>query len=443
MNSKITKFAAAAVIIIGIFLGLEFVGGPAITSVAYGITDVPELLKKAKTIHMKGWVYPPQQRDKDAEPAKLKLEYWFDIENGRYRLYKPGNIDKDTGKANYFTTVCDGQYIMSEGYVKPVHGEPWKKVGFTKLSPYQARLEAYKHSYPTLMRLFGVDQIASSIKVGQEEINGIAFDIWQNEFYQTDGSGTKIKSWISPDSGNVGRVLFWQKKTKDEPNWMLVIELDRVEFDVVPPAGIFDTEPPDGYRLENTKETASSRTLGVSTDTRNLITDYELHRHIGFTLDDGSVIMAWSCPQRGPFSQANLFEILVPGGALPDLAGVIEGMTAISLSPPIYYAGFHLAYTQKGDNFYEWSIYVPNNEPPVRGSFVGYGLKIKYEADISNFRTRPGNLSDDLIIDSSYDFNVWVLGGMAELSDDGKVPEGVTYEGVLQLAQEIRESLAE
>ncbi len=437
MKNRITKLAAAAVIIIGIFLGLEFFGRPGTTGVVYGMTDLPRLIKEAKTIHIKGCTYDP----KDVEQTKLEVEYWFDIENGRYRLYKPGNVDKDTGRANYYTTVCDGQYVMSEGYVKPVHGEPWKTIGFVKLSPYQARLQAYKNSHSVLMRTFGLDRITGSLKVGREEINGIAFDIWQNEFYSADGRGTKIQAWICPASAEIGRGLCWNKKTND-PNWILRFVLDEVELDVILPAGIFNTEPPNGYRLENTKETAYPSTLGVAVR-RSMVEDYELHRHIGFTLNNDSVVLAWSCPEKASKSQADLFEGLVPGGALPDLAAEIEGLTTIPKEPSINYTGYHLAYTQKEGNFYEWSIYIPNHEPPSRTSFVGYALQVKYGADVSRFGSRPGNLNDDLHINSSYDFNVWVLGAMAELSDEGKAPEGITYEGVLELAQEIRESLTE
>jgi len=46
-------------------------------------------------------------------------------------------------------------------------------------------------------------------------------------------------------------------------------------------------------------------------------------------------------------------------------------------------------------------------------------------------------------IETSEDFDEWVLGAMAELSDDGKAPEGFTYDEVLELAEEIRASMEE
>ena len=48
MKSKITKFAAAAVIIAGVLLGLNFLGGPDMTSVAWA--QVVKNVEKAKTV---------------------------------------------------------------------------------------------------------------------------------------------------------------------------------------------------------------------------------------------------------------------------------------------------------------------------------------------------------------------------------------------------------
>ena len=435
MKSPITKLAAAAVIIVAAVLSITILDKSATD--AYGITDLPELIKKARTIHIKGWVYFPA-RQNGREPVKLELEYWFDVENGRYRLYKPGGIDKDTGEPRYYTTVSDGRYVMSETYHRLRDSKPWKSISFTKLSPFKARLEAYKISYAVLMRMFGnMDQIKGSAKVGQEKIEGTVFDIWENEFYFSDGRGTKVKTWVAPDSGDVERILFWQKRQKDDPNWRLVLDFHTIELNLVTPSGIFNTEPPKGYKLDNTKETARPSGLGISPE-RVMRQDYELHAHIGFTLKDGSVIIGWSCPDKNRSSQADLFEDLAAGGNLPELAAKIEGLTAIPRKLGVSYAGHHLAYTYKDGNFYEWSLYVPDRKPPARGSLVAYELSIKYEVDKNRFGTRPGNLSDDLVIDSSYDFNTWVLGAMAELSDNGKAPEQVTYGDVLQLAKQIR-----
>jgi len=52
MKSKMTKLAAAAVIIAGTIIGLHWFGDG---SPAYGITEALELWMNAETVHIKGW----------------------------------------------------------------------------------------------------------------------------------------------------------------------------------------------------------------------------------------------------------------------------------------------------------------------------------------------------------------------------------------------------
>jgi len=293
------------------------------------------------------------------------------------------------------------------------------------------------------MQMFGnIDQIEGSTKVGQEEINGIMYDIWQSEFFLVNRFGNRFRTWLASESGDIGRVLLWQTRQKDEKDLRLVFDLHTIELGAVPPEGIFDTTPPDGYELNNTKETAETDTLGIDPKPKKACRgDYELHAHIGFTLKDGSVILGWSCPDKERSSQIDLFKNLTFGGKLPELAGKIETLTSIPQKPIIKYAGHHLACTQKNGIFYEWSLYVPDKKPPARNSLLGYNLNIKYQVDESAFGSRPGSLSEDLVIDTNQDFNTWVRGAMACLRNDGKAPEHITYENVLQLARKIRDSL--
>lgn len=438
--NRFTKFAAAGMIIVSAALIVTILDKSA--TPAYGITDLPELIKNAKTMHIKGWVYPPQREQEDGEPVKLELDYWFDAENGRYSLYKPGGVDRQTGRPKYYIIVSDGQYVMTSAYRRSRDRQTWKTISFTKLSPFKARLEAYKTSYGFVMQIFGnIDQTEGSTKIGQEKIDGIVFDIWQSEFFSTNGFGNRIRTWLASESGDIGRVLFWQTR-KDEEDLRLVFDLHTIELGIVPPEGIFDTTPPDGYELDNTKETAQTDTLGIDLK-KACQKDYELHSHIGFTLRNGSVIIGWSCPHKTRRSQADLFENLTFGGKLPELAAKIESLTSIPHRPSIEYAGHHLAHTHKDGIFYEWTLYVPDEKPPARTSLLGYNLNVTYQVDESKFGNRLGNLSEDLAIDGDSDFDTWVRGAMAWLSDDRTAPEHVTYENVLQLAERIRESLVQ
>ena len=79
MKSKITKFAAAAVIIIAILIGINQFGGSIDgSSRAYAMTDVPELFYSARNIHMKAIMYFPEGGE-DADSAVIEVEHWLDI----------------------------------------------------------------------------------------------------------------------------------------------------------------------------------------------------------------------------------------------------------------------------------------------------------------------------------------------------------------------------
>jgi len=82
MKSKITKLATVTVIIIAVMIVIHWFDSPIdIVKPAYGITDLPELIKNAKTMHMKGWFYSSQAEHESGEPVKSEFDYWFDIEN--------------------------------------------------------------------------------------------------------------------------------------------------------------------------------------------------------------------------------------------------------------------------------------------------------------------------------------------------------------------------
>jgi hypothetical protein len=105
-----------------------------------------------------------------------------------------------------------------------------------------------------------------------------------------------------------------------------------------------------------------------------------------------------------------------------------------------------LTFTQKKGKFYEWGIYVSDKKVPDRNTFQSYRVMSKYNdaGPRPFFDGRPEGLSQDheLPINSEQEFDTWVRGAMAELSDDGKAPEHVTYKNVLELAERIRSSMS-
>ena len=437
MKNKITKCTTAAavvVLIVGLIATLWPEAG--IATRAYAMSDVPGLLNAATTIHIQGWAFFPDQTDPNQEYRKILLEYWFDTQNGRMRLHKPKYSPSQDGPM-YHDTISDGKYKMETSYRKPVGGKWTPVIRFTKLTPFQSRLLAHQSAVGLMRQIFGnLDQVEGFTKSGVEEISGTMFDIWEGEVFTIDGHGLRIKTWLCPSSGKLGRVLLWQKKEKQDSEWQPVIDLYKIERNTEPPAGVFKTEPPDGVELENTKETAPTAILGgVGGHGRAYI-----GIHIGFTLNDGSVIVGWSVGAIGG-SQSDVFSDLSVGGPLPELAARITGLKAFPSKEHVVYEGHHLAYTQKDNKFYEWSLYIPEKKSPPRSALFGYEVLIEFNVDKSRFGSWANNLREDLLINTREDFDRWVLAAMGELSDDGIVPNHVTYENVMRLAEEIRQSL--
>ena len=167
-----------------------------------------------------------------------------------------------------------------------------------------------------------------------------------------------------------------------------------------------------------------------------------LRIHIAFTLNDGSVIVCWRSRIVSEASQAVYFESLKTGGDLPPLPLVIYALSPMPQIEGLQYIGYHVAYSRKGDRYYEWSLYVSDRDPPPRSHLIGYQCHQEYNTDVQAEYNNT-KIYGDLTIESEKEFDTWLLGAMAELSDDGLVPEQVTYQNVLRLAEEIRASAKE
>ncbi len=437
MKNRITKYAAVAVMLLIITLIIAVWPEVSITSKVYAMSDVTNLLQEAKTLHIEGVVFFPNNNSSSNEYIDISLEYWVDIDNGRLYMHTPGGLkEPNNSEPMYYDTILDGEYKMETSYRKPVHGEWVPVINFTKFSPFQCRLEARKATQLFIMGMLGnMDQVEGFTKISEESIDGIPFDVWQGEVFQ-GGRGTKIKTWLNPFSGEVGRVFFWHKKQKDDVDWSPGFELYKIERNIELPLDIFMTNPPAGVELENTKETAPTALVGeLGEHERSYI-----GIHVGFTLDDGSVIVGWSTGRVGG-SQVDKFSNLTIGGQLPELPAKIIGLKPIPNNENVFYKGYHLAFTHKENTFCEWSIYIPNKNTPSRKAFLGYEVLTEYECDESLFQNRVQGLYEDIIIDSQEDFSQWILGSMADLSDTGTAPPNVTYRNVMQLAGDLRQSL--
>jgi hypothetical protein len=437
MKSRTTKFAAVAAIVIVCALSITFLDRT--VTPAYGIADLPELLLSAKTIHIKAWSYFPEATDARKVQRRVALEKWFDLENGLSRTMSAGynNVPMNT-TLRLMESVLDGEYIMSIN-----HGE--KSVIFYRLTPFHQKLRSREDIGKLITQMLGDPRKLDEFKQrGQEDIGDTTYEIWQGDvvFPLPEQSGEhplRIRGWVSPTTGDVGRIVVQSRFGSGE--WTNSYEVAKVERNIDIPRDIFKMNVPEGYELLNTKDEAEFLELqyGPTCYQESL----SITTQIAFTMPDGSVIAAWSSEDsRGDESQAPIFENLKAGSTLPKLPIELYRLVSVGTVEPIAYKGWHLLYTKKEDHFYEWGIYVPRQIPPARNEFLGYHPVPRFNPPKDRALFSLG-LLHDLIIENRYDFNELVLGAIAELDDEGDLGESITYDEVLKIAETARESLGE
>jgi len=253
MNSKITKFTAAAVIIIGVIIGLWIEAG--VSSKVYGMNDVPEMIKKAKFIHTRAWISDleilPTKILGEEDHDKHYIEEWYDLENERYRSIRFGELEIEDNLAMKIEIINDGQYEM-----QIEHG--LKTGQFLRRSKDKQKLAMHNVINRFLNRItLTPDELHDCDRIDDEVIEGTAYDIWQ---YDTSDDVLKtetiFKFWVSPDTGKIRKIRRWNNGDITGGTWQLTFEQE-IEIDIAIPEGIFDTIPPTGYHMDNTKETAN------------------------------------------------------------------------------------------------------------------------------------------------------------------------------------------
>jgi hypothetical protein len=447
MKSRITKLTAAAAII---FIAAFVINHFSSTTVVYGVTEVLELCKKARTIHIQGRSFYPEFPEQNQVQQAIGFEIWLDIENGRSRIKSPGRVTKDGQTTfNYYENVIDGHYRMYVDHFK-------KSITYYKLDEAEQQLIALDFDFQ-LKQMFGdPEQIEAYVLIGSEQIDGSEYDIWQAEIQADPDSQIwlRIKIWLSPITGEIVRVVTWH--SRDRVDWFRTYEFDKIERNVSLSDELFETKPPEGYVANNTKETPKEKRLAKSSwyGKEAAIAVYQ-----GLALEDGSVIIVFSSTNRksggawtpgdelADISQIEVFENLIPGGPLPELPIVVSALKRKSLwRGTTLYVGRHLTYTQKDNKLYEWAIYVPTQEKQTSRSAVGYE---SFEAILrfnppdleANWNYKIGATSGRYV--DVENFNTVLLKYMTDLCDDVLIPEDLTYESVLQLARQIRDSLGE
>jgi hypothetical protein len=450
------------------------------------IPDVPAALDQARVIHVKGQQCFPGQKREDGQPIPpVEMDTWIDKQTGRTRQTQASTSQRSqmtsrSGTAANTTsttitlkeTICDGAYTMTLDHAT-------KTATFARVSAYYRDLAAQRLAQGLWSQLCGqATPLEDFVKVGQETVNGTLCDTWQLDAVHTagDGSGglkagggvmraggrgprggamggggngprggfpgapgysTRTKLWLATDNGRLIRAQA-SSRLQGGP-WELQSDYQTIECNGEIPPEVFATEPPAGYTAKNSKATAPAAQLrrGMSFNANGRTVEFGVL--VAFTLSDGSVIAGWHSREReSAGTQEPLFAHLTFGGPLPKLPVEIYGLRPAGQPTGMTYLGHHLACTRKADRFTEWSLYVPTGTPPaaVRQS----GCEALYRFNM----TATANAQFGMIVESGVpiktaeDFDKWVHGAMAELSDNGKVTEPLVYQKVAELSQRLR-----
>ncbi len=462
MRSPFSKLATAAAVLV--VAAVTWVALDRSATRAYALTDVAAAFDQAHVIHVEGWQYFPRLKHGDGTAiAPILIRSWIDLENGRLRqayvaveqrgrMSSSGVPDVNTA-ITFKEEVYSGPYMMTLNYKA-------KTAVFARMTDYCRQWLIYQKSRMLWGQLCSRPaQLEHFVKVGQDEIDGRLYDIWQLDAasgmgglvgggggggggWNSNGSGEgyfvipsfQSRLWISADTGRLGRAQVLSQTA--DGHWELEQDYHTIDYDVPIPASTFDTEPPADYTALNAKETAPFVPLASGTV---VCGNVQCRTFVSFTLNDGSVIVAWqSRVLWDTESQEPLFADLAFGGSLPKLPAEIYSLKPAGAPDRMAYVGRHLGYTSQAGRFIEWALYVPKTTPPANVKYLGYDMLSRF-----NTATPPNGrigitLGSGVAVRTAEDFDRWVRGALAEFSDSGRPPADVTYQTVCDLARQVR-----
>ncbi len=406
---------------------------------AYAMSDVSGLLRRARTVHLKGVSYEYVDMADSTQFKRQAVESWFDVEAHR-TWQRSTRFERDSSDtpSKDIETIRDGEYTILINHTA-------RSVRFDRINPYLRRIQTRQGLEGMLKQMLGDPQQVDTFRLtGQEQIDGVMFDVWERDvIVDPNELNLRVRWWLAPSSGEVGRVEAWGQFLRVSEDWRLQLRIDLLERDATPPAGLFTSEPPADYTVEKAKEDTSIPELDVEAGVRT--GNLEFDARIAFVMPDGSVVLGWQgFDHEATGSQAELFAGLEIGGTLPKLPVEAYALAQAGGDGSTTHTGRHLAVTQKDGEFIEWSLYVATDPATSsRADMQLYRVLIRYnppERQVSG-RMLPG-LHALVTVGAAEDFDELVLGAMAELSDAATAPVHLNYEQVKALAERVRASQA-
>ncbi len=448
MNNKTTKLATAAMIIIAVLVGINHFGGSIDgSSKAYAMSDMLEMMRNVETMHSWGYniLYHDSKNISDlAKATTVPVESWIDVNNSR--IYSRNFMtSRSPGEDDFKVRTLES--LLVDGMQTELHKTD-NYVSYHRLTPLGQKLKI-RRSIDDIASTIRPDMLESYENVGKENIDGAIYDIWQcSNMTASQDQDLLLKCWIDPLTHNIGQMHIYSKPKTGLQQWRLgvvrhyeinvPIEEDVFQIDIPQDCRRpFDNSTPEKAHLEGLMNWSAFPVAGV----------YLTNSLTCFTLEDGSVISAWSSQTERDQKNQVSSDGLYSGGSWPELPSILEKLTYINtVERPSgkqlesVYKGAHLAHTIKDSKFIEWGLYVPVDRAPISLPRHIYKCYWRHKNDPEKLH-KFNPISGPEI--KAEEFEELVLGAMAELSDDGIAPEGITYDGVLKLAQQIRESLDE
>ena len=443
LTTPLTRIAAAILIVVTILALWQMEDG---TTTAYALSDVPKLLGQARTIHLRRRHFPNGQ--------VVHLEDWWDSESGgayhywEWPEYKQGPNGLQSMKAS-FETVKNGRFIMEVDHQN-------KTVRFERLLPVEQKLQ--KHLMAKDVASIAVPGVFQYLdrytKIGTERIEAERYDVWRQEYRDVEADiGIRFDVWLSRRTGEIGRTRRWENWHKYGHGWQLASETDKIELDAEPPAGLFATEPPVGYTMENTKDTADI--TGAGFRTCRYPEGCEMRVPFSLALEEGSVLICWNVVCTPSLAPAEaVYDNLTFGGPLPQPPAALCGLMSISggnrgrygsvafwdenaAFTITHYVGRYLMQTRKADRVYVWALYTPqemlSSEEPTKKTIA---VIEPHVTDPNATRIVTTSLTSWVVTRAR--FAEYLTEAMPELSEDPTLPDLMAYDSLLQLAVQVR-----
>jgi len=418
------KIAAGVLFLLGISLWQLDISMDG-TSRVYAMSDIPEIFGSARTLHIKSSVYIRTGLESD-ECFSVEDEMWIDLENHHWKKVGPNRVNIGNSKEDSQITYTES--IYNGGEYELTLDRQNQTATRQKMTPFRKAKKIRETVDLLVFMNFGTPSLFDQYKLtGHEHIDGTDYEVWQKDIQQGQGK-SRLKSWFSSKTGQVLRSEALYQRKENAP-WIKTREMDVIERNMPIDDSIFQQSIPKGYRVETIDTTITWLLFGGNNE-------LTLSIYLLLQLDDGSVISCWKSQEVDEqIDQAQLCENLKPGNNFAKLPVVVYGLSTQGSHRQPTHRGVYLTHTILDSDIYLWGLYVPKETK--KSELDSY--TICHQSHSVGKKLNCGLTSGSIIrIENEYDFETFVLGGIADFSDPTAPLPNLTYNDVMQLAETVR-----